>query len=127
MSERAYRAAVARLRKTLDLLGRYAGPCGTCGHPDQRHRQADAIASRVIAGDDPAQVAGDYLPDELPRGRAVEVVHTVTIAVLAARPRQHRVTAGRAAVIDCEVWADAIPEAHGTGRHATAVDEERGT
>lgn len=44
----------------LDLLGSHVGPCGLCGGPDARHREADAICSRLAAGESEVEVAADY-------------------------------------------------------------------
>lgn len=46
----------------LDLHFPKRGQCLICGVPgeDQRHRVVDAIAERVVAGDDEEQVAEDY-------------------------------------------------------------------
>lgn len=38
----------------------FAGPCGLCGGPDQRHRVIEAIVERVQSGDSPEEVANDY-------------------------------------------------------------------
>lgn len=104
MTARSYREAVARYREALDLLGPYRGPCGICSnHPDARHRQADAIAGALAGGDGPAQVAADYMDGPL----AETVALMVAVAALAADRRLHGLTAGRAAGIDREVWADA--------------------
>lgn len=99
-----YRAAAVRLRGQLDLLGPYVGPC-ECGRPDVRHLQADSIALSLARGDDPEKVAAAYLPGELAVfGETVALM--VAVAVLAADRRVHGLTAGRAAGVDREVWAD---------------------
>lgn len=38
----------------------YRGPCELCGHPDARHRVADAIADRIAAGEPVDEVLADY-------------------------------------------------------------------
>jgi hypothetical protein len=48
-----------RWTATWDVLGR-PGPCGLCGHPDRRHRVAEAILDRWSAGDQAAELASDY-------------------------------------------------------------------
>ena len=108
MSADTYRAAVARLREVLDLLGPYRGPCGLCGQSaDARHRVADAIAGALIAGDDPGAVADDYLPaDRYSPMEGREVVLTVALVVTEADRRIHRMTARRALQIEREVYAD---------------------
>lgn len=106
MSVSSYRDAAARLRAALDLLGRYRGPCGLCGHPDARHRQADAIVEGLLAGDDVEEVADDYLSSDLGVLFRAELAYQVAFATLAADPRLHGLTRGRAAGIDREVWAD---------------------
>ena len=104
MSVRSYRAAVARYRVALDLLGPYRGPCGLCGgHPDARHRQGDAITGGLVGGDSTETVAGDYLPDDC--RDAVRVALEVAVATLAADRRMHGLTAAKAAGIDQDVWA----------------------
>lgn len=45
---------------TLRELLPYRGPCAFCGCSDARHRDVDAWASRVKAGDDPESVAFDF-------------------------------------------------------------------
>ncbi len=37
-----------------------SGPCAFCGHPDARHRVADAVVERVKAGEPIDEVAHDY-------------------------------------------------------------------
>lgn len=105
MSEASYREAAARYRRVLGLLGEFRGPCEACGHPDARHEVAEAIAGAVVAGNGPLLVADNYLLRPWAEG-AVRTVHEVTIAVLAAHPLRHRMTSGRAAGIDREVWAE---------------------
>jgi hypothetical protein len=90
-----------RLRDALVVLGSVTGPCGFCGHPDQRHRVADVITERVLAGEDAQVVWSDYRD-----GNGQVHVLELTIAVLAADPRRHGITRGKAARIDREVWAD---------------------
>lgn len=102
MSAPTYRDAMKRFRAVLDLIGPFAGPCSCCGWLDSRHRVADAISSRVIAGDDPGEVAEDYVD-----GGGAELAHRVTIAVLDADIYRHRVAVDAAARIDQEVWAEA--------------------
>lgn len=110
MSVDTYRAAVVRLREALDVLGGYRGPCALCGwHPDARHRQADAIAGGMLAGDSVEAVADDYLTDERAAAR-VEKALRVAFAVVAADPRRHGLTRGRAAGVDREVWADVLTD-----------------
>ena len=57
----AVRAAYARWTETWSPpLGRHRGPCGLCGAPDARHRVADAMVERYLAGDDLKLIAYDY-------------------------------------------------------------------
>ena len=84
-------AALAAWVATLDVLGLHRGRCAFCGDGDARHRVADAITERVLAGDDPEEVAEDYLDDHL-RTRAVWEIVARTLAVeraalLARMPR----------------------------------------
>lgn len=111
MSVESYQAAAARLREVLDLLGPYRGRCAMCGHPDARHRQADAIAGAVCAEDGPQVAAEEYLRPDVEMLEGVLIAQVVAIAVLGAAPARHRVTCGRAAGIDREVWADVLPAA----------------
>jgi hypothetical protein len=104
-----YRAAAVRLRDGLSAVGSYAGPCECCGGPDSRHRVADAITDRVIAGEAASSVAREFL--SRPFVDPSFVVHELVIAVLAAHPGRHRMTRGRAAGIDREVWADLLDQA----------------
>lgn len=105
MNAGTYRDAARHLRATLDLIGPYRCGCGLCGHPDGRHRIADAITGRLLAGEDVGPVGADLLPDATGRDRDV-VVLLVAVAVLAASPRRHGITRGKAAEVDREVWAD---------------------
>lgn len=89
MSAATFRAALARQRDALDLLGRYRGPSFT-GWPDTRHRQADAILGALLAGDTPDMVAADYLPDDI--RDPIAAVLTVALATLAADRRLHGLT-----------------------------------
>lgn len=41
-------------------IGPHRGKCGLCGCPDARHRIADAMVSRYLAGDDLQLIANDY-------------------------------------------------------------------
>jgi hypothetical protein len=44
------------------------GPCGVCGsHPDQRHRIRDTQWERLIAGEDPTELAAewDWTPEQM--------------------------------------------------------------
>lgn len=102
MSADSYRDAARRLRHHLTLLGTVQSPCGMCGHPDQRHRVAEAIAERVAAGEDAQAVWRDYK-----EGSGQVHALELTVAVLAADRRRHGITLGRAAGIDREVWAEA--------------------
>ena len=107
MSARTYLDAAGRFRDALDALGPYRGPCGLCGHPDARHRQADAITGGLLAGDDIATVVAEYLEPAL--GVGAEVATMVAFRTLAADPRLHGLTRGRAAALDREVWAELAP------------------
>ncbi len=104
MSAASYRDAARKLREVLDLLGPYAGPCGFCGHPDRRHRQADAVAAEVAADPihGPAVAVDEYLDSDM--GETIALM--VTVAVLATDRRRHALTSGQAARADREVWAD---------------------
>ena len=104
MGADSYRVGATRLRDALVVLGAVTGPCGFCGHPDQRHRVADAITERVLAGEDAETVGWDYWDRE--DSRAEVYALELTVAVLAADPRRHGITRGKAAAIDREVWAD---------------------
>lgn len=42
------------------VIGPPRGRCGLCGCPDARHRIADAMVSRYLAGDDLQLIADDY-------------------------------------------------------------------
>jgi hypothetical protein len=66
----------------LNVLRPYSGPCAFCGHPDQRHRLADALIENVRAGDSPEGVADTY---EVP----VDAVRTL-VEYAAKRTRQHK-------------------------------------
>jgi hypothetical protein len=118
VSARTYREAVERYRGVLDLLGPFRGPCGFCGYPDARHRQADAIAAEVAAdpaGTGPEVAAAEYLPpDQGAFAVGLEIAVRVAVAVLAADERLHGLTTGRAAAIDREVWAVTKPPPGGT-------------
>ena len=63
----------------------YRGPCAFCGCGDARHRDVDAWADRIKAGDDPDTVAFDFgVPAEW-----------VTVAALASGWRQTDPTRGK--------------------------------
>jgi hypothetical protein len=64
---------------TLDVLQPYAGPCGICGGPDQRHRLADSIVENVGGGDSPEFVAEVY-----------DVPLATVLALVATRERNRR-------------------------------------
>jgi hypothetical protein len=66
----------------LDKLGPPRGECAFCGHPDARHRLADAIIENVRAGDAEAFVADIY---EVP----TEAVAALVVYAL-DRSRQHK-------------------------------------
>ncbi len=54
-------AAYQRWTQTwADAFGPHRGPCGLCGCPDARHREADAMVSRYLAGDELRLIAYDY-------------------------------------------------------------------
>lgn len=102
----SYRQAAVRLLAVLDRFGPRVDSSGS----DRRLQRALVIAGAVLAGDAPETVAEDYLPEGISHSRAVRIVHEVTIAVLAVEPARHRLTRGRAAGIDREVWADATQQ-----------------
>lgn len=109
VSDDTYRAAAARLREALDVLGPYRGRCGCCGGPDARHQVADAITGRLLAGEDTATVADDYgIGAGLDQGWRCAHAWMLAAVVAEARPRRHTLTFGRAAGIDREVWADVL-------------------
>jgi len=60
MSRATFLNAAERLRATYDMFWPYSGRCGLCGHPDARHRAAEALTERLEAGDQPADLAADY-------------------------------------------------------------------
>jgi hypothetical protein len=108
LSADSYRTAVERYRDALDFLGRYRGPCLCCsGHPDARHRQADAITGALLAGETPELTAEDYLPD----GSASAALE-VAFACLATDVRLHRITHRKAAALDREVWGNLVEIEH---------------
>ena len=107
VSARTYLDAAGRFRDALDALGPYRGACGLCGHPDARHRQADAITGGLLAGDDIETVVAEYLEPALVVG--AEVAATVAFRTLAMDHRLHALTRGRAADLDREVWAELAP------------------
>jgi hypothetical protein len=100
MSEATYRRAANEFRIGLAIVGRPRGACGLCGHPDARHRTADAVTERLLAGEEAATVGGDY---GLPASSALELA----VYALAADPRRHGISRARADAIDQAVWADA--------------------
>jgi len=65
-----------RLAVAYNLIGPWRGACGFCGHPDARHRVADAITSRYLAGEGDPDIGEDY-------GMTPRDVLAVAVAVLA--------------------------------------------
>jgi hypothetical protein len=103
VSVRSFRAAMARYRETMDLLGPYAGPCGVCGAwPDRRHRQAEALLGSLLAGEGADVAAYEYLREGHPDGERVAL--EVALACLATDPRLHGLTRGQAGRIAGEVY-----------------------
>ena len=110
MSLQSYRAALARQRETLDLLGPFRGPCEICQvHPDARHRQADSLLGSWLAGEAPEVMAGEYLPEDTPS--PVEVALEVALATLAADRRLHGLTRDQEWNTAREVYATCEAEA----------------
>lgn len=99
MTAASYRAAARAYRDALSLLGAYRGKCFLCGHPDQRHRVAEAMVGMLDAGEDPAVVIEEY-------GSRLTVDDLLVLAdaVRAAEPRVHKVSRRRALGYDREVW-----------------------
>ena len=113
--EGRYRADAAQLRDLLHLFGRPRGGCGFCGHPDARHREADAVRRRFFAGDDPEGIAVDFFAPEHQGPDAAELVGAVAGASLRADPLRLGVGLVRAAELDEEVWAaTAVPRDEGS-------------
>lgn len=69
----------------LDAIGPWRGRCGLCGHPDARHRLADAIRGQYAAGE-LVPVIAEYF------GVTVRAV----VAVIRAQPRRRRERRGSA-------------------------------
>lgn len=83
--------AVLRLAESYDEIGPYNGPCGLCGGPDQRHRVADAMTERWLAGEDFDDLAGEFLthrPGEHDETRVARVVAASLAWEVAARQRR---------------------------------------
>ena len=101
-----YRAALARYRETLDLLGPFRGP-SFCGWPDARHRQADSLLGSWLAGEAPEVMAAEYLPEDTPD--ALVVALEVALATLAVDRRLHGLTRDQEWQTAREVYAACEP------------------
>lgn len=104
MTTASYRAAARAYRDAIDLVGTYRGSCLLCGHPDQRHRAAEAMVGMLDAGEDPAVVVEEH-------GSRMTVSQLLALAdvVRAARPVVHKVSRKRVAGYDREVWSELFP------------------
>lgn len=83
--------AVRRLAASYDEIGPYNGPCGLCGGPDQRHRVADSMTERWLAGDDFDDIAEEFLTHVIGEHDAVRAGRVVAASLaweLAARKRR---------------------------------------
>ena len=83
----AWREAHAAWVATWDLIGPFSGPCGLCGHPDRRHRIADALVSLTLAGEAPEDISADH---EMPVESVIAVTSTGVAAELARRAARGR-------------------------------------
>lgn len=101
MTAATYRGAARAYRDALDMIGEYRGPCGLCGHPDRRHRAAEAMAGMLSAGEPPEAVLREHSSP-----LTVDQLTALASAVAAADPKAHNVSRARGRGYDWGIWFD---------------------